>query len=160
MQKSQNLDFFSDWIGNNTNDLRCSDWPKCHHPLVVVDCSLHFCLLINEQWIFVIKFLPAQFSWIYVNVEECLNRNFIQSFECNLIRAASYRGDKQVHLFMIGILTWFDGNSSFRNLRIILRDLRFHDTFQFVQPNFFSMLSAQNEVNELLPVKFFIICSC
>ena len=19
---------FSDWIGNNTNDLRCSDWPK------------------------------------------------------------------------------------------------------------------------------------
>ena len=24
--------------------LRCSDWPKCHHPLVVVDFSLHFCL--------------------------------------------------------------------------------------------------------------------
>ena len=36
---------FSDWIGNNTNDLRCSDWPKCRHPLVVVvDFSLHFCL--------------------------------------------------------------------------------------------------------------------
>ena len=30
---------FSDWIGNNTDDLRCSDWP-----LVVVDFSLHFCL--------------------------------------------------------------------------------------------------------------------
>ena len=32
----------SDWIGNNTDDLRCSDWPKCRHPLVVVDFSLHF----------------------------------------------------------------------------------------------------------------------
>ena len=39
---------FSDWIGNNTDDLRCSDWPKCHHPFVVVDFSLHFCLR-NEQ---------------------------------------------------------------------------------------------------------------
>ena len=27
---------FSDWIGNNMDDLRCSDWPKCGHPLVVV----------------------------------------------------------------------------------------------------------------------------
>ena len=26
---------FSDWIGNNTDDLRCSDWPKRRHPLVV-----------------------------------------------------------------------------------------------------------------------------
>ena len=41
---------FSDWIGNNTDDLRCSDWPKCRHPLVVVDFSLHFCLR-HEQWI-------------------------------------------------------------------------------------------------------------
>ena len=39
---------FSDWIGNNTDDLRCSNWPKCRHPLVVVDFSLHFCLR-NEQ---------------------------------------------------------------------------------------------------------------
>ena len=31
---------FSDWIGNNTNDLRRFDWPKCLHPLVVVDFSL------------------------------------------------------------------------------------------------------------------------
>ena len=36
---------FSDWIGNNANDLRRFDWPKCSHPLVVViDFSLHFCL--------------------------------------------------------------------------------------------------------------------
>ena len=40
---------FSVWIGINTDDLRCSDWPKCRHPLVVVDFSLHFCLRINEQ---------------------------------------------------------------------------------------------------------------
>ena len=39
---------FSDWIGNNTDDLRCSDWPKYRHRLVVVDFSLHFCLG-NEQ---------------------------------------------------------------------------------------------------------------
>ena len=61
---------------------------------------------------------------------------------------------------MNGILTWFDCNSChsfFRNLRIILSDLRFHNTFQFVKYGasakfFFSELSAQNEVNELLPV--------
>ena len=53
---------FSDWIGNNTDDLRCSDWPKCRHPLVVVDFSLHFCLCIYTRDQFVIKFLPAQFS--------------------------------------------------------------------------------------------------
>ena len=35
---------FSDWIRNNTDDLRCSDWPKRRHPLVVVDFSQHFCL--------------------------------------------------------------------------------------------------------------------
>ena len=39
---------FSDWIGNDTDDLRFSDWPKFRHPLVVVDFSLHFCLR-NEQ---------------------------------------------------------------------------------------------------------------
>ena len=34
---------------------------------------------------------------------------------------------------MNGILTWFEGNSSFRNLRIILSDLLFHDTFQLIK---------------------------
>ena len=33
---------------------------------------------------------------------------------------------------MKGILTWFDCNSSFTNLRIILTDLRFHNNFQFL----------------------------
>ena len=49
----------------------------------------------------------------------------------------SYGSDKRVlysnNQFMNGILTWFDSNSSFRNLRIILSDLRFHNTFQFVK---------------------------
>ena len=39
---------FSDWIENNSDDLRCSDWPKCRRPLLVADFSLHFCLR-NEQ---------------------------------------------------------------------------------------------------------------
>ena len=66
---------FSDWIGYNTDDLCCSDWPKRRHPLVVVDFSLHFCLR-NEQCTreFVMKSLPAQFSCQF---EKCLNRNFI-----------------------------------------------------------------------------------
>ena len=54
----------------------------------------------------------------------------------------SYRSDKRVlysnNQFMNGILTWFDSNSSFRNLRIILSDLRFHN-------------AAQDKINELLP---------
>ena len=32
-----------DWIGNNTDDLCCPDWPKYRYALVVVDFSLHFC---------------------------------------------------------------------------------------------------------------------
>ena len=39
----------SDWIGNNMDDLRYSDWPKRRHPLIVVDFSLHFCLRTDEQ---------------------------------------------------------------------------------------------------------------
>ena len=39
---------FSDWIGNNTDDLRCSDWPKRRHPLVVVDFSLHFACVMSS----------------------------------------------------------------------------------------------------------------
>ena len=39
---------FFDWMGNNTDDLRCSDWPKCRHLLVAVDFSLPFCL--RNQW--------------------------------------------------------------------------------------------------------------
>ena len=67
---------FSDWIGNNTYDLRYSDWPIRRHPLVVVDFSLHFCLSINEQnthasslWNF------CQLS--FLEFEEHLKRNFI-----------------------------------------------------------------------------------
>ena len=51
---------FSDWIGNNMDDLHCSDWPKCRLPLVAVDFSLH-CVMSSEYTReFVMKFLPAQ----------------------------------------------------------------------------------------------------
>ena len=53
---------FSDWIGNNEDDLRCSDWPKWRHPFNV-DFSLHFWIsketfapkfdsrLVNADWL-------------------------------------------------------------------------------------------------------------
>ena len=75
---------FSDWIGNNTDDLRYSDWPKRRHPLVVVDFSLHFCLRINEQN------THASSLWnfcrlSFLEFEEYLNRNFIHwnIFNCS-----------------------------------------------------------------------------
>ena len=66
---------------------------------------------------------------------------------------------------MNGILTWIDCNSFSQNLRIILTDLRFHNTFQFVKYSasayFFLLLSAQNELGQrAFTSKFFIICSC
>ena len=33
---------FSDWIGNNTDDLRCFDWPKCRHPLLLISVCIFF----------------------------------------------------------------------------------------------------------------------
>ena len=55
---------FSDWIENNTVNLRRSDWPKRRQPLVVVDFSLHLAWIMSSQYTreFVMKFLPAQFS--------------------------------------------------------------------------------------------------
>ena len=71
---------FSDWIGNNTDDLRCSDWPKCRH-LLVVDFSPHFCLRINEQWIHTRVRYQISASSVFLNLR-CIwriskNRNFI-----------------------------------------------------------------------------------
>ena len=67
---------FSDWIGNNTDDLRCSDWPKPCHPLVVVVFSLQFCLH-NEQWIHLQVCDQISASSVFFEFEECLNRNCI-----------------------------------------------------------------------------------
>ena len=144
---------FSDWIENNTDDFCSSDWPKWCYPLVVVDFSLHFCLhnkhavntRVSSLWNF------CQLS--FLEFEECLNRNFShwnifhliinytkklqskihRSLECNLTAGTSYRSNKQIHFsnnqFMNWILTWFGCNSSLSNLRIILSDLRFCNTF-------------------------------
>ena len=42
-KKKTESGLFSD-IGNNSDDLRCSDWPKHCHPLVVVDYKSAFLL--------------------------------------------------------------------------------------------------------------------
>ena len=82
--------------------------------------------------------------------EECLNRNTsieifsISSFtpiiwNMQFDTGYNYSSDKQVHFsnnqFMNGILTRLDCNinSSFRNLQIILSDLHFYSTFQFMK---------------------------
>ena len=138
----------------NKQELRCSNWPKYSHPLVV-DFSLHFCLR-NGQWIYTwvhYKFLPAQFSWIwrmpkykfhplkYFPSDHIL-KSCHQKFTDHLnaiwypLQVTEATNGSLVfsnNQFMNGILTWFDCNSFFRNLWIILSDLRFHNTFQFVK---------------------------
>ena len=54
---------FSDWIGNNMDDLRCSHWPKRRHLLVVVDFSLHFACVMSTEYTreFVMKFHPLKY---------------------------------------------------------------------------------------------------
>ena len=94
----------------------------------------------------------------FLEFEEYLNRNFIhwnfpfhrtlkitvKNSTINWTQFQDTRGYKlqkrqTVHFsnnqFMNGIavLNWFDCNSSFRNRRIFLSDLRFHNTFQFVK---------------------------
>ena len=57
--KKRESGLFSDWIGNNTDDLRCSDWPGCGHPLV----NSFACIMSSEYTSeFIMKFLLAQFS--------------------------------------------------------------------------------------------------
>ena len=146
---------FSDWI-RKTIWMICAVpiGQKCRHLLVVVDFSLHFCLR-NEEWIHTRVRFEISAGSVFLNLKNAkieissiekfsissyskkLQSKIHRSFECNLIPATSYRGGKRVHFsnnqFMNGILTLFDCNSSFRNLRIILSDLRFHNTFQFVK---------------------------
>ena len=64
-----------------------------------------------------------------------------------------------------GILTWFDCNSFFRNLRIILSDLRFLNTFQFVKYGasayfFFFTAFGTKRSQRAFTRKLFIIFSC
>ena len=137
---------FSDWMGKDKDDLHCSNWPKCLHPLV--------CLR-NEQWIHTRVRYEISAGSVFLNLKNVkieisaieifsislytkkLQSKIYRSLECKLIPGTSYRSVKWVHFsnnqFMNGILTWFDCNSSFENLRIILSDLHFHNTFQFVK---------------------------
>ena len=135
---------FSDWIGKDTDDLRCSDWPKCYHPLV----CLH-----NEQWIHTRVRYEISAGSVFLNLKNVLieipaieifsislytkklQSKIYRSLECKLIPATSYRSVKWVHFsnnqFMNGILTWFDCNSSFGNLRNILSDLSVREIWCF-----------------------------
>ena len=58
---------FSDWIGNNTDDLRCCNCPKCRYPWVLLISVCIFACVMSSEYTreFVIKFLLAQFSWIW-----------------------------------------------------------------------------------------------
>ena len=153
---------FSDWTRNNTDDLRCSNWPKCRHPLVVVDFSLHFCLC-HEQWIHTRIFSISLYT-------KKLQSKIYRSFECNLIPATSYRSDKWVHFsnnqFMNGILTWFDCNSSFRNHAAnyserssLSQHLSVRKIWCFSLIFFFTAFGTERS-QRALTSKFFIICSC
>ena len=54
---------FSDWIKNNSDDLRCSNRPKRRHPLLLISVCIFACVISSEYTReFVMKFLPAQFS--------------------------------------------------------------------------------------------------
>ena len=167
MLKSQNVDFF--WLDRKQYGWFAPfRWPKCRHPLVVVDFGLHFCLRDEERIhtrvryeisagsVFLnLKNMQIEIWFIEIfSISSCtkkLQSKIHRLFECNLIPATSYRSDKRVHFsnnqFVNGILTWFDCNSSFRNLPIILSDLRFHKVFHFVKYGasayFFSLLSYQ-----------------
>ena len=169
---------------NNMDDLRCSDWPKMPPS---VSCWFQSAFLLakwgvnthaSSFWNFCrLSFLEFEKCLIEISSIEIfsissyikkLQSKIHRSFECNLIPATSYRGDKRVHFsnnqFMNGILTWFDCNSSFRNLRIILSDLRFHNTFQFVKYGtsayFFFTAFGTERSQRAFASKFFIICSC
>ena len=52
---------FSDWIGNNTDDLRCSNWPKRRHPLLLLISVCIFACVLSSDYTreFVMKYLPA-----------------------------------------------------------------------------------------------------
>ena len=157
------------------DDLRCSDWPKCRHPLLLISVCI-FARVMSSEFTreFVMKFLAAQFSWIWRmpkqkfhplkyfpshRILKQLQSKLHRSFECNLIPATSYRSDKRVHFsnnqFMNGILTWFDCNSSFRNHAAnysewssLSQHLSVREVWCF-SLIFFSLLSVQYEVNQL-----------
>ena len=60
---------FSDWTGNNTDDLHCSDWPKINATirwlLLISVCIFAYVMSSEYTREFVMKYLPAQFSWIW-----------------------------------------------------------------------------------------------
>ena len=83
---------FSDWIGNNTDDLRCSNWPKCRHPLVVVDFSLHFCL----------RTRPGQMSFLRKEYKNCTNYSlcFVREGGSSTLKLVHFRSFRDLNIII------------------------------------------------------------
>ena len=84
-----------------------------------------------------------------------------RSFECNLIPGTSYRSDKWIHFsnnqFMNRILTCFGCDFPSETCKLFWAIFAFTTLFSswnmvHQSKNLFSLLSALNKVNELLPV--------
>ena len=140
MQKSQNLDFF--WL-----DRKQYGWfalfPLAKTPPSVSCCWFQsaFCLR-NEQWIH--TRVRYEISSVEIFSISSYTKNCSQKFTDHLneiwyrlqVTEATNGFTFQIINSWMEFLCWFDCNSfhsSFRNLRIILSDLRFHNTFQFVK---------------------------
>ena len=140
-----------------------------HHLLLISVYTFAYARSSECACEFVMKFLLAQFSWIW-RMFYVLNRNWSieifsissytklqslihRSFECNLIPRTSYRSDKGIHFsnnqFMNGILTWFGCNFPSESCELFWAIFTFTTLFSLWKmvhesKHFFSLLSAQN----------------
>ena len=151
-----------------------------------VSCCWFQCVFFLAKWAVNTHASSSwNFCWLsFLEFEECLNRNFIhwnisissytkkfqskihQSFECNLIPATSYRSKKRVHLsnnqFMNVSwpgLTVISPSETFELFWAFFAFTTLFSLFDMVlHPQFFfSLLSLQNKVNELLPVNSLLL---
>ena len=114
----------------------------------------------EECSMFLIEIWSTEIIIFYISSYTKLQSIIHRSFECNLILGTSYRSDKWIHFsnnqFMNGILTWFGCNFPSETCELFWA-IAF--TTHFITWNmlhqskhFSSLLSAQNKVNERLPV--------
>ena len=143
-------------------------WSQSTFLLAQGAVNVHASLLWNFCWLSFFEFEECSMFLIeiwsieifvissYTNVQSIIH----QSFECNLIPGTSYRSNKWIHIssnqFMKGILTWFGCNfpSETYELFWAITFTTLFSTWNIVHQSkhFFSLLSAQYKVNELLPV--------
>ena len=147
------------------------------HQLLLISVYIFACARSSES---TREFVMKYFCWLsFLEFEECsiflieiwsieifsissytkLQSIILRSFECNLIPGTSYRSDKWIHFssnqFMNGILTWFGCNFPSETRNYSERSLSQHFLVYEIwctSLNIFSLLLAQNKVNELVPV--------